>query len=566
MEMDIQPQYIPLHKLLSNKLFRIPRYQRAYSWSKKQRKDMFDDIRAVANGPEDAYHFMATVVGLRRETKTIVTDKFTIIDVVDGQQRLTTLVIMLKAIEQRLDRELVTQMKLSAELQELLVKQDNVSLVLLQTNHDRNHYFLDYIRSGNYSPIDQARTVADREILQAIIDCEKFVETWDDPVKLLSIVKNQLTFIFHELSDEATVYTVFEVLNNRGLRVSWVDRLKSILMSIAFEKSKDNADEHIEELHNIWGNIYQAIGLKQGLSTEALRFAATLRSESRISKPLGEADAVELFRSTCKSTEDAIELSKWLLKVTEIVDKFLHDTKRSRAAVTEISQARLLAIAILMRDFPAEEQNHLMDNWEKTSFRIFGLCRKDKRTAVGDYVRLAWETCNKKLSGTIIDKRMNQLSEGKDHDIAWAVANLVNQNCYEGWEDELLYLLYRYEEQLAKEQGQKFSNEQWNRIWEASAARSIEHILPQSKGSQKPVDDTNSKVYVHRLGNLLLLPPGLNSELGNKDPIAKADRYIQTGLRCAAEVGHLIKNREWDNTAVQERERKLLEWIEKTWA
>jgi len=121
---------------------------------------------------------------------------------------------------------------------------------------------------------------------------------------------------------------------------------------------------------------------------------------------------------------------------------------------------------------------------------VFGLCRKDARTAVGDYVRLAWDILNK---GSLnsgengVANRIKSFSEGKEHGIDWAVAQLENENCYEGWEDELRYLLFRYEEYLAKRQGQQFSNEQWSRIWESSAAKSIEHVFPQSKGASKRI-------------------------------------------------------------------------------
>ena len=95
-----QPVYLPLVDLLKNRLFRIPRYQRTYSWKYKHRSDMFKDIRELKDDP-DAVHFMATVVGLCRKTVTIGTEKirtnkYQVIDVVDGQQRLTTLVLLLK--------------------------------------------------------------------------------------------------------------------------------------------------------------------------------------------------------------------------------------------------------------------------------------------------------------------------------------------------------------------------------------------------------------------------------------------------------------------------------------
>lgn len=65
-----------------------------------------------------------------------------------------------------------------------------------------------------------------------------------------------------------------------------------------------------------------------------------------------------------------------------------------REPVTKIRHARLLAVAIILRDFPDEEERKLLDQWEKTSFRIFGLCRKDARTGVGDFVRLVREIQN----------------------------------------------------------------------------------------------------------------------------------------------------------------------------
>ena len=67
---------------------------------------MFKDIRELKDDP-DAVHFMATVVGLCRKpvtigTEKIRTSKYQVIDIVDGQQRLTTLVLLLKTIERKI--------------------------------------------------------------------------------------------------------------------------------------------------------------------------------------------------------------------------------------------------------------------------------------------------------------------------------------------------------------------------------------------------------------------------------------------------------------------------------
>jgi uncharacterized protein with ParB-like and HNH nuclease domain len=98
--MRLNPQHLTVSKLMQGRLFRIPDYQRAYSWQKRQRDDLFADIREVHRSGRD--HFMATVVGLARDTRVIDADEFAVVELVDGQQRITTLVILLKAIEKAL--------------------------------------------------------------------------------------------------------------------------------------------------------------------------------------------------------------------------------------------------------------------------------------------------------------------------------------------------------------------------------------------------------------------------------------------------------------------------------
>ena len=94
----IHPEFKPLSEIWNNKLFRIPEYQRHYSWQLKQRKELFDDIKKLEKAKEkhnDRIHFMATIVCLKtQESVTVAADKFYIYDVVDGQQRLTTLIIL----------------------------------------------------------------------------------------------------------------------------------------------------------------------------------------------------------------------------------------------------------------------------------------------------------------------------------------------------------------------------------------------------------------------------------------------------------------------------------------
>jgi hypothetical protein len=561
--MQIQPLYLTLGNLLSGRLFKVPEYQRAYSWQSKQRADLFGDIEKVFSSDSDSTHFMATIVGLRRKKKRIASDEFLEIEVVDGQQRLTTLTILLKALSKQMKAD---DARRSEEIDSLLVKGDD--LALLVTNHDMNHLFADYLRDGIVPDGKLLYTSADQNIIDAISECEQFVTTWAAQpsrklIDLYSMIKNRLSAIFFEIEDEGIVYTVFEVLNTRGLDVTWFDRLKSLLMAVVFETGNRSTKlDTVAELHKLWTEIYRAIGLRwQSLNKETVRFAGTLRSPSAPARPLSEEDAVAILVSGCQeSPKKVVDCSKWVLRVTQTESRLLGNHRVT--AATRIVQARLLAVAILLRDFPESDEKRLLREWENVTFRIFGLGRFDARQRVGDYVRLAWKVINEKLKPETIIEELKTLGSGEEFAISSVIKKLYNKDCYKDWSEELRYFLYRYEEHLAQKAGQKINEGMWNRIWEVDPSKSIEHIFPQSRGSDSP---TTNGLYVHRLGNLVMLPPGVNSKLRDLLPNQKADTYAKQGLLQAIEVSKLIAKRKWNREAAQKRERRLIRWATQEW-
>ena len=145
--MALKPEYLPLIKVLEKRLFAIPDYQRAYSWKTQQRKELFQDIEKVLYASDsNRHHFMATIVCLQtNQTEEIGTDELERVDIVDGQQRLTTLIILLKAIAIFLEKSGGELEKAEADkLNELIVK-DNGRLILLQTNHVSKVMFANYL-------------------------------------------------------------------------------------------------------------------------------------------------------------------------------------------------------------------------------------------------------------------------------------------------------------------------------------------------------------------------------------------------------------------------------------
>jgi hypothetical protein len=325
-------------------------------------------------------------------------------------------------------------------------------------------------------------------------------------------------------------------------------------MGAAFELKNANLPGLVNDLHTAWRDIYSVIGMRQGMSTEALRFAATLRVEESPNRPLGEEAAVDCLRGLARNAKTIREVADWMLKVTQACDLVMANPRLN--AVTGISQARLLAVAIHLRhDIVEKDRNDLLKQWEKVSFRIYGMLGYDKRWRVGDYVRLAWQTENEGLTAKQIGAGIAEI--GEDFSVEEAVKALRNTDRYEGWQDELRYFMFRYEEHLAKKQGMNFRNEQWEKIWMVSPAESIEHIWAKSKAKEK---------HKHRLGNLVLLPPKLNAKLQDDDPVDKVAEYRKTGLLIAGEVADIIENGSWNVKAIASREDDLVDWAKTEWA
>jgi Protein of unknown function (DUF1524) len=274
-----------------------------------------------------------------------------------------------------------------------------------------------------------------------------------------------------------------------------------------------------------------------------------LKAHTQPSRPIDEERSVQtLVALAGGKPKQIIDCAKWVQAVTTAEDKLLaHPRWR---AVTNILQARLVAIAVLLRRFPAAEESEVLGRWERVSFRIYGLMCEDARTKVGDYTRLAWSIINEELSSKDILHRLSEI--GKDYSIDRVLDQFDPSNCYENWTEELRYFLYRYDERLA---GGKPNESQWNKIWMEEPAKSIEHIKPQS----------SEVSYLHHLGNLMMLPPGVNSRLKDKEPALKEETYESCGLLSSIEVAKLLKKEKWSKATVEARASKLLQWAKTQW-
>lgn len=333
-------------------------------------------------------------------------------------------------------------------------------------------------------------------------------------------------------------------------------------MGIAFEKlGKHAAIDCIRELHVCWTKIYKTIGLVDILGREILTYSATLWKADQSSRPLSPEASINLFRDHCFGKPTAvIDVSKWLLKVTEHL-KSLYSNPRLNA-VTEVSQARLLAVAILTSDYEEEAKEAMLRQWENVTFRIFGMFGKDSRTKVGDYTRLAHNIAKKKIKPVQVSQKIKNL--GKEYPIDLAIEEIQEKDCYNEWKNELRYFFYRYEEYLARQVGCQISNVMWEQIWLASADDTIEHIHPQTtnKAWYGKLSGKNNNEYIQRLGNLLVLPPNINSKAGAKSFEDKKVIYQNNYLRMMDDV---LAVDDWNALEIENRQYILLEWARHEW-
>ncbi|GAF69651.1 unnamed protein product, partial [marine sediment metagenome] len=279
----------------------------------------------------------------------------------------------------------------------------------------------------------------------------------------------------------------------------------------------------------------------------------------------GAQDAMDFFQRYCANNpERTIEAADIFLKIARRLER-LHASIRLRS-VTDIAHARLLAVAVMLDESLSDvEQNEVLDHWQKVTFRIFSLCGKDSRTKVGDYTRLAQRIHGDKMPKEQLIQKVDSLAD--QHSLDEGIKRLATINCYDEWPNEdLLYFFYRYEEHLAEKAGVRISPAVWEGIWSTSPTNTIEHICPQTPGPEwqgKLGEPKEFEKHVNRLGNLMILPPGVNSQARNKP--FKGKKKIYRKNRQLKLMDEVIAKRDWNRKAIADRERRLLRWAKNAW-
>jgi uncharacterized protein with ParB-like and HNH nuclease domain len=235
-EKDFVTNLLTIEDVVNNRLFKIPDYQRGYSWESHQVEDLIKDIEHVSD--HDHKHYTGTIV----VSKSINGARY---EVVDGQQRLTTLIILLKEINQ-FDPD-----KYKELFNKFLIREDGE--YILETNLETKDYFKDAIIGDKKNLPEEIKS------LQNLQNCKSQFHSWlkkkeTDVDSVLKVVLNQLGFLCFAPENSKEIGIMFEVINNRGKALSELEKIKNYFIYYATIKSKPALREKV---NRNWGKILQ---------------------------------------------------------------------------------------------------------------------------------------------------------------------------------------------------------------------------------------------------------------------------------------------------------------------
>lgn len=240
--MLITPTALSINQLFgsNNEQYVIPTYQRRYSWHERQVWELIDDISLIENADT---HLLGSIVCLAGH-HTAGLNK---LELVDGQQRLTTISILLECIRQRLESENETDE--AAEVGRLLSAKPLGGKPVRKVT-------LDSIDSEEFDKLvnnDQTGEFQNQQLLWAFDSVREWIseQSVEQIGSFLYRLKNQAIIIRLDVSEAKDAFKLFETINNRGLRLSPTDIIKNFLLGNAArfgEKSLQDARKSWAEL------------------------------------------------------------------------------------------------------------------------------------------------------------------------------------------------------------------------------------------------------------------------------------------------------------------------------
>ncbi|MBF2098179.1 MAG: DUF262 domain-containing protein [Gloeomargaritaceae cyanobacterium C42_A2020_066] len=554
-------------QLMGNGLtYTIPRFQRDYSWGDEEWEDLWTDLIGAIKPDGEPAHYMGYLVLQTRD------DKF--FDVIDGQQRLTTLSLIvlaaLKNLQQLISQDVDpenNQRRLEQIRQTYIGFLDPVSLVprsKLSLNRNNDNYYQTYLVPLIETLPQRGIRASEALLRKAFAWFERRVadyvatdaEKGKSLAQFVESMSDKLFFTVITVTDELNAYKVFETLNARGVRLSSTDLLKNYLFSVLHRETQHEYEMNV--LENRWEAIVGRLGSES--------FPDFLRIHWNSRQPLvRQTELFKTIRIKVKTREEAFQL---LRALESDLETYLFITQPARfdqgsqlqdnlqtLALFNVTQPFTLLLAVKrLPSLTEQDWQMIVRACVIVAFRynIIGSLSPSEQESV--FNRIAVDITKGTITATnqVITALAPIYPSDATFKAAFAEKSIRTTNTRK--KRVVRYILCRLEQHVSGGEVSEFESDVYT----------VEHILPQNPGEGwDHFRDETVEAFVFRLGNLTLMRTAENREEGNAPYGQKRLAYGQSQFAISRKLAE--DNAEWTPERISARQNWMANQAAAIW-
>lgn len=549
----LKTQTINYQDLIGNgKSYRVPPYQRDYSWTEEQWEDLWGDIIDLERGSEQHHYLGALVV----ETQNGVE-----FNIIDGQQRFATLSLLALAVIDRLQKLADDGIDQDANRERaerlrgrFVGEKDPAALIeisRLHLNENDERLYQDFLVQLRKPLIQYRLRGSHKQLWNCFQYFQGKLASWsDDGHKVASLISEtmarKLFFILITVEDELSAYTVFETLNARGLELTTTDLVKNYLFAgIRFGPER-------EVLQRSWKALTDTV--------DPADFPEFLRYHLLCEEP--EIRARQLFKLVKERTPTPEKVFALIKALEERVELFaaLSDPMNDYWAETNITNAREHIRELCL--FQTSQATHLLF----AAREMFGDADFIRVLKIVSVISFRYQVIGKRNTNElepVYHQAARAVLDGDDTTPAAVFERLqsiyVSDEAFQG-DFQLLSLNTRGQgKSLARYILARLEEDVSGREYSPDTDRStIEHVFPENpeSGDWEDFPPKHRDDFVSRLGNLTLLEAPVNRKLGNADYAKKLDAYAKSEYGLTRQIARDAPE-SWTPDQVNLRQKRL---------